>query len=121
LLRSFFGSRFLSFCRLNDDKIGQIPRKWWFSTAVRVALFRLGSPVAFVVAAIVGAAIPPHDDGQLAGLRLQRIEAAQRAAAYDDFERLLLLAGRGRTAGGRRRFRWHFLQRTYRHGLKQSV
>src|SRR5882672_3903952 len=99
LFCSLFARLFLSLCRLNHDKVSQLPRKRGRATALVVPAFGLGACGGAAVAALVRAAIPGQDHRQLTGLRLERVEAAKRAAANDDFDgALLLLSGRGGAA-----------------------
>jgi len=96
----------LRFHRLDDHEVGQVPREGRLATT-------LGAPSVvvaggrLVIAAVVGAAIPRDDDGQLGGPGFQGIEATHRTAAHHDFNRLLLLAGGGGAAAALRCFERH--------------
>jgi hypothetical protein len=74
----------LSLCRLNDDKVGQVPCKGGRPPPIglaAIALDRRG-----IAAPLVRSAIPRHDHWEFARFDLERIESTERPAANDDFD-----------------------------------
>jgi hypothetical protein len=83
----------LSFCRLNDDKVRQVPRKG--GRPPSFCLTTIAPDCRGVTAPIVHSAIPRHNHREFARSDFQRIESTEGPAADDDFDGLPLGCARG--------------------------